>query len=544
MFSKEKLTHYLIILLASIVAIASHGYQFAVSDQEIFIPYVLKWKDPSLFQNDLLFSQPSANASLFYPVFGIPARFIDLQTLFFLSYLFFQFFFFLAIYRLAFVILKDRKLAYLALLPFFLPKFIGGTATFTFDIFFGYRSIGIVFMVFHLSYLLEKKFKKAAFFALLSAVFHPLSIIPIILLSPLIFIKENFKIQKRTILLILSIILLTILIISQFLPKDTTWLSIIKFRDDYLFLSTWSIRAWLAIALYCSLLLILLKSIKPDRRNSILLIVIISLSLLVTNYFILEVLKNPSIAQLQLVRAISPIAYISLVMFPLLLTYQRPILKILGILSFILLSLNLFNIYLVVFLVFGLAFFFGNNFSAKNLSSRFILSEKTPAFMPGMRVNTRSEEEKTTPFRTWGSIFMLTIFIFVIFMIRNFQSIQTNIQFPQTKDDWIDLQLWAKNNTPNDSLFLIPPAQTGFRIFSQRAIVGDIKDGAVVMYSKPYAYQWYRIINDLENYSLFNDVKFKSLKTIYNFDYIVTKSSQKLEFDLIYQNQMYSLYKI
>ena len=512
MFSKEKLTHYLITLLASIVAIVSHGYQFAVSDHEIFIPYVLKWKDPSLFQNDLLFSQPSANASLFYPVFGIPARFIDLQTLFFLSYLFFQFFFFLAIYRLAFVILKDRKLAYLALLPFFLPKFIGGTATFTFDIFFGYRSIGIVFMVFHLSYLLEKKFKKAAFFALLSAVFHPLSIIPIILLSPLIFIKENFKIQKRTILLILSIILLTILIISQFLPKDTTWLSIIKFRDDYLFLSTWSIRAWLAIALYCSLLLILLKSIKPDRRNSILLIIIISLSLFVTNYFILEVLKNPSIAQLQLVRAISPIAYISLVMSQLLLTYQRPILKILGIFSFILLSLNLFNIYLFVFLIFGLMFFFGNNHLARNPSPRFI--------------------------------FMLTIFIFIIFMIRNFQSIQTIIQFPKTKDDWIDLQLWAKNNTSNDSLFLIPPAQTGFRIFSQRAIVGDIKDGAVVMYSKPYAYQWYRIINDLENYSLFNDAKFKSLKTIYNFDYIVTKSSQKLEFDLIYQNQMYSLYKI
>src|SRR3989338_267531 len=146
MFSKEKLTHYLIILLASIVAIASHGYQFAVSDQEIFIPYILRWKDPSLFQNDLLFSQPSASTSLFYPIFGIPARFIDLQTLFFLSYLFFQFFFFLAIYRLAFVILKDRKLAYLALLPFFLPKFIGGTATFTFDIFFGYRSIGIVFI--------------------------------------------------------------------------------------------------------------------------------------------------------------------------------------------------------------------------------------------------------------------------------------------------------------------------------------------------------------------------------------------------------------
>src|SRR3989344_8385906 len=165
MFSKEKLTHYLITLLASIAAVVTHGYQFAVSDQEIFIPYVLKLKDPTLFANDQLFNQPSAGASLFYPIFGLLAKAIDLEAVFFLNYLIFQFFFFLAIYRLSHVILKDQRLAYLALLPFFLPKFVGGTATFTFDNFFGYRSIGIVFMILHLSYLLEKKFLKAAIFA-------------------------------------------------------------------------------------------------------------------------------------------------------------------------------------------------------------------------------------------------------------------------------------------------------------------------------------------------------------------------------------------
>jgi len=512
MFSKENLSHCLIILISSIAAIVTHGYQFAVSDQEIFIPYILKWQDPSLFQKDLLFNQPSANASLFYPVFGFLARFADLQPIFFVSYLLFQFFFFLAIYRLAFVILKDRKLAYLALIPFFLSKFIGGTATFTFDIFFGYRSIGIVFMIFHLSYLLEKKFKKAAVFALLSAVFHPLSIIPIILLFPLIFIKERLKIRKRTILLILSILLMTILLFSQFLPKDTTWLSIIKFRDDYLFSSTWSIRAWLAIALYCSLLLVLLKAIKSDIKNAILLIVIISLSLFVTNYFILEVLKSPSIAQFQLVRAISPIAYISLVMSPLLLTYQRPILKILGISSFILLSLNLFNIYLVVFLIFGLAFFFGNNRFFINPSPRFI--------------------------------FMLAIFIFIIFMIRNFQSIQMNVQFPKTKDDWIDLQLWARNNTPKDAIFLVPPNQTGFRIFSQRSIVTDTKDGAVVIYSPFYANYWRQLMDDLENYHTFKEEEFAILQKKYKNEYVVTLKEHNLNFLPFYKNDSFNVFKI
>lgn len=511
MFSKENLKHYLVILLSSIAAIASHGYQFAVSDQEIFIPYILKWQDPSLFQNDLLFSQPSANASLFYPVFGFLARFADLQSIFSLGYLLFQFFFFLAIYRLSFVILKDRKLAYLALLPFFLPKFIGGTATFTFDTFFGYRSVGVVFMVLHLSYLLEKRFQKAAIFALISAVFHPLSIIPIILLFPLIFIKENFKIKKSAILLIALLVLSVILLFANFLPRDNTWLSIIKFRDDYLFLSAWSIRAWLAAALYTSLLFILLRSMKPQIRSPVLLVVIISFSLFVTNYLILEIIKTPFIAQLQLVRAISPIAYISLAISPLLLTFQRPILKILGVFSFIFLCLNFFNIYLIVFLIFGLMFFMGNNFLSKNLSYRIIL--------------------------------MLVMFIFIIFTIKNFSDSKTVIQFPKQKDDWIALQLWAKNNTPRDAIFLVPPKQTGFRIFSQRPIAGDIKDGAVVMYSPTFAYMWFSIITDIENYLELTNEDFLKLKEKYNFNYIVTTNEQYIYLPTIYKNNSYSVYQ-
>lgn len=512
MFSKENLKHYLIILLASIAAIASHGYQFAVSDQEIFIPYILKWKEPYLFPNDLLFSQPSASASLFYPIFGFLARFADLQSIFFLGYLLFQFFFFLAIYRLSYVIVKDQKLAYLALLPFFLPKFIGGTATFTFDTFFGYRSVGVVFMVLHLSYLLEKKFQKAAISALLSAVFHPLSIIPIILLFPLIFIKENFKIQKKPIVLILSILLLVILLLSQFLPKDNSWLSIIKFRDDYLFVSAWSIRAWLAVALYTSLLFILLRSMKPQMENSVLLIVIISFSFFVSNYLILEIIKTPFIAKFQLVRAISPIAYISLAISPLLLTYRKPILKILGFFSFIFLCLNFFNIYLVVFLIFGLIFFLGKNQLSINLSPRFIL--------------------------------MLAAFIFIIFTIKNFSDSKTVIQFPKAKDEWIDLQLLAKNNTPNDALFLVPPKQTGFRTFSNRSVVGDIKDGAVVIYDRAYALEWFEVINQLESYQHFNERDFQKLRQIYPFDYIVTKKEQSLDLSVFYKNKSFTIYKI
>ena len=267
MFSKEKLTHYLITLLASIAAVVTHGYQFAVSDQEIFIPYVLKWEDPSLFANDQLFNQPSAGASLFYPIFGLLARYFNLEAIFFLGYLIFQLFFFLAIYRLAFVILKDRKLAYLALLPFFLPKFIGGTAISTFDDFFGYRSIGVIFLLFYISYLLEKKFKQAITSASIGLLFHPLSIIPNILILPILYVREKFNFPRRIqIATVISLAILAVFL-TLIIPRDNLWLSIIKYRDPYLFLSTWGTNGWLAMFLYVALIFTFIRRIESKLRH-------------------------------------------------------------------------------------------------------------------------------------------------------------------------------------------------------------------------------------------------------------------------------------
>src|SRR3990167_810543 len=208
--------HYLAILVLSIIAILIHGYHFAVSDQEIFIPYILKFQNPNLFLGDILFDQSSARSSIFYPIYGYLINFVDLQVLFFASFLFFQFFFFLAIYRLSYVILKDQKLAYLALLPFFLPKFIGGTATSTFETFFGYRSLGILFLLYYLIYILEKRFLKSATIAGLGFLIHQLSIIPNLLLIPFSIVssKEKLKVGVKS-FLVFAILTSPLLLVIQ-----------------------------------------------------------------------------------------------------------------------------------------------------------------------------------------------------------------------------------------------------------------------------------------------------------------------------------------
>lgn len=474
MFSQKNLVHLLIIFLASIAAIFVHGYQFAVSDQEIFIPYILKSADPSLFSDDLLFKQLSADASFFYPLVGILTKFFDLEIIFFTGYLIFQFIFFLAIFRLGKTILASDRLSYLALLPFLLPKFIGGTATFTYDVFFGYRSVGLVFFIFFLVYILEKKFTKAAITASLGIWFHPLSLIPIIPLLPIFilkFAKNKTREALKSVILFLLVLIPYLLVsranVASQVPYffDQQWISIIKARDDYLFPSAWETRGWLAFFLYPALIIFCLNYLKIVKKR-ILLLLATCLSVFLVNFFLLDIIRIAIIAQFQIVRSIAPLAYLGLVMSPVLLTPRNLLVKITGAAIFISLSLNLFS--------------------------------------------------------PW---------------------IDSSIQFPKETDDWIKVQEWARQNTNPKDKFLVPPGETGFRIFSHRPIVGDIKDGAVVMYDRNYALYWYNVWHDLEKFPDFSENEFLALKEKYAYDYMVTTKSKKLNFEIVYQNQKYIVYR-
>ena len=91
----EKVKAIAAVIAISLASTAVSGYQFATSDQEIFIPYILKLQDPQLFPNDLLFSQFTANASFFYQIMAYLAQFIDMEALFLAGLLFTKALFFI-----------------------------------------------------------------------------------------------------------------------------------------------------------------------------------------------------------------------------------------------------------------------------------------------------------------------------------------------------------------------------------------------------------------------------------------------------------------
>lgn len=55
---------------------------------------------------------------------------------------------------------------------------------------------------------------------------------------------------------------------------------------------------------------------------------------------------------------------------------------------------------------------------------------------------------------------------------------------------WRELQVWAREHTPASARFLTPPYLSGFRVHSERGVVGELEDGRAVLASGAFAAWW------------------------------------------------------
>ena len=58
------------------------------------------------------------------------------------------------------------------------------------------------------------------------------------------------------------------------------------------------------------------------------------------------------------------------------------------------------------------------------------------------------------------------------------------------REPWREAQRWARANTARDDRFLTPSYLSGFRIGSQRPVVGETQDGSALLWSATYADYW------------------------------------------------------
>jgi hypothetical protein len=116
------------------------------------------------------------------------------------------------------------------------------------------------------------------------------------------------------------------------------------------------------------------------------------------------------------------------------------------------------------------------------------------------------------------------------------------------RDTWKQVQDWARENTPADALFLTPPGETGFRVFSERGIAGEWKDGTQQFFANRFAVEWWERMHALggqaEGYHQLGQSRLLERGRRYGARHAVCWSGTSLELPRLYENADWIVYEL
>lgn len=111
---------------------------------------------------------------------------------------------------------------------------------------------------------------------------------------------------------------------------------------------------------------------------------------------------------------------------------------------------------------------------------------------------------------------------------------------------WHDVQQWVRLNTPKDAVILTPPREAGFRVFSERSIVGEWKDGTQQYFDDHFAAEWNRRMEAVgaDTFVKTHGRDLLAVAQLYGAAYIVLpRQPVRRGLVLAYQNGTYAVYR-
>ncbi len=112
---------------------------------------------------------------------------------------------------------------------------------------------------------------------------------------------------------------------------------------------------------------------------------------------------------------------------------------------------------------------------------------------------------------------------------------------------WRDVQDWVRKNTPKDAILVTPPQEAGFRVFSERTIVGEWKDGTQQYFDEGFANEWSARMQALgpDGYARLSDEQLTRIARQFGASYVVTPGRQRRPgLDQRYRNGHYAVYAV
>ncbi|MFI5377683.1 MAG: DUF6798 domain-containing protein [Tepidisphaerales bacterium] len=170
--------------------------------------------------------------------------------------------------------------------------------------------------------------------------------------------------------------------------------------------------------------------------------------------------------------------------------------------------------------------------------------------------------------RPWANLVFLAEGLAIVILIGAYErkpmldeALKRDDPDAQARARWVEAQEWARTHTLPDALFLTPPRESGFRIHSDRAIVGEWRDGTQAYFNAGFASNWWKKMKLLRPNLMYDekglfeqnpgrqfrdlpDDELLKMAKDNHADYIVVHNTRKGRgLKLAYQNKSWSIYE-
>jgi uncharacterized protein DUF6798 len=110
---------------------------------------------------------------------------------------------------------------------------------------------------------------------------------------------------------------------------------------------------------------------------------------------------------------------------------------------------------------------------------------------------------------------------------------------------WRATQDWVRTHTPRSAVLLTPPREAGFRVFSERTIVGEWKDGTQQYFDDAFVKEWGARMEAVgEVYDTLPDDRLLELARRFGASYIVVpRTAARRSLVLAYRNPSWAVYR-
>jgi len=111
---------------------------------------------------------------------------------------------------------------------------------------------------------------------------------------------------------------------------------------------------------------------------------------------------------------------------------------------------------------------------------------------------------------------------------------------------WREAQDWVRIHTPKEAVLLTPPKEAGFRVFSERTVVGEWKDGTQQYFDDAFVKEWGARMEMLggDEYPKLSDDQLLTLARTYRASYIVLPAKpDRPRLVEVFRNRAFAVYE-